>query len=48
MLGSDISTTLNRSLHIPRYQVLIETHLTGAALETRNGMLCNCEGNIVL
>jgi hypothetical protein len=48
MFGGNISTTLNRSLHIPVYQEYIETRLIGVALETRKGRLCDCERNIVL
>jgi hypothetical protein len=48
MLGGDIRTTLNRSLHIAIYQEFIETHLIGVALETRKEKLCDCERIIVV
>jgi hypothetical protein len=48
MLGGDIRTTLNRSLHFAMYQEFIETHLIGVALETRKGKLCDCERIIVV
>jgi hypothetical protein len=47
MLGRDIKTTAEGTLHIAMCEKSFRSPV-GVALETGNGKLCNCEGNIVL